>query len=305
MDERTNGSNQWVKCAESPVLGGALGTCFDVSVIRPEGKYRMYFSWRPKKSIALTESADGIHWSEPVVVLSPVDTPQGWEDDLNRPCVLFHGGRYEMWYTGQYKPGEADGKSWIFHAESQDGVRWTRTGSEPLLCAEAPWEKTAVMNPNVLWDEAAQLYKMWYSAGEQYEPNAIGYAESSDGLAWCKHSANPVFMADKSKIWERHKVAGCQVFQREGWYYSFYIGYRDEHFAQIGLARSKDGITAWERCAQNPIIAPSEGAWDSEACYKPFAIFDGEKWLLWYNGRTGACEQIGLATKQGEDLGFE
>jgi hypothetical protein len=36
----------------------------------------------------------------------------------------------------------------------------------------------------------------------------------------------------------------------------------------------------------------------------PFAIFDGKRWLLWYNGRKGELEQIGVATHDGEDLGF-
>ena len=27
-------------------------------------------------------------------------------------------------------------------------------------------------------------------------------------------------------------------------------------------------------------------------------------WLLWYNGRKGGVEQIGLALHEGEDLGF-
>jgi len=31
----------WVKYEKNPVLGGALGTCFDVSVLRDGGKYRM------------------------------------------------------------------------------------------------------------------------------------------------------------------------------------------------------------------------------------------------------------------------
>jgi hypothetical protein len=46
----------WVKSEKSPVLGGSLGTCFDIAVLREDGRYRMWFSWRPKKSIALTVS---------------------------------------------------------------------------------------------------------------------------------------------------------------------------------------------------------------------------------------------------------
>jgi beta-1,2-mannobiose phosphorylase / 1,2-beta-oligomannan phosphorylase len=84
----------------------------------------------------------------------------------------------------------------------------------------------------------------------------------------------------------------------------FYIGFRDEAHAQIGLARSRDGITHWQRHPANSIIRPSEGQWDQDACYKPYAVFDGQKWLLWYNGRHGGLEQIGLALHPGEDLGF-
>ena len=51
----------WRKYEQNPVLGGKLGTCFDVSVLKEGDKYRMWFSWRPKKSIALVESRDGIH----------------------------------------------------------------------------------------------------------------------------------------------------------------------------------------------------------------------------------------------------
>ena len=53
-----------------------------------------------------------------------------------------------------------------------------------------------------------------------------------------------------------------------------------------------------------PDHPPGEGKWDQDAVYKPYAIFDGRKWLLWYNGRRGGVEQIGLATHEGEDLGF-
>jgi len=33
-------------------------------------------------------------------------------------------------------------------------------------------------------------------------------------------------------------------------------------------------------------------------------LFDGRRWMLWYNGRHGSLEQIALATHEGEDLGF-
>jgi predicted GH43/DUF377 family glycosyl hydrolase len=288
----------WVKYDKNPVLGGKLGTCFDIAVLKEGDKYRMWFSWRPKRSIALVESKDGLTWGEPSIVLPP-NPKSGWEDEVNRPVVLKKGDSYHMWYTGQAK-----GKSWIGCATSTDGKTWKRQGDKPVLSAEQPWEKVAVMCPHVLYDDMAKVYRMWYSGGEQFEPNAIGYATSSDGLKWTRHDKNPIFRPDPKNAWEKDRVTACQVVKQGDWHLMFYIGFRDQHHAQIGVARSKDGITDWQRHKANPIIRPGEGKWDADAVYKPFAIFDGKRWLLWYNGRRGGVEQIGVAMHEGEDLGF-
>jgi len=290
----------WVKYRGNPVLGRDLGTCFDVAMLRENDMYRMWFSWRPKESVALVESPDGIHWSRPQIVLGP-NPSTGWEGRINRPAVIKRDGICHMWYTGQ-----SPDRSWIGYATSPDGRVWKRVSDKPVLSPDQPWENVAVMCPHVLWDEKQQLYRMWYSAGQQYEPNAIGYATSPDGMNWTKHKSNPVFAADPANKWEQHKVTACQVIPAGEWHIMFYLGFRDENRAQIGLARSRDGITNWQRHPANPIIFPTEDAWDGDACYKPFAIFDREsdRWLLWYNGRKGNIEQIGLVIHPGYDLGF-
>jgi len=292
-------SGGWRKYQNNPVLGGDLGTCFDVSLLKDEDRFRMWFSWRPKQSLALVESADGVQWNEPKIVLGP-KPGSDWEKRINRPAVLKRGDTYHMWYTGQTRE-----RSCIGYATSADGVTWQRMSKDPVLSADSPWEKNiAVMCPHVLWDEQAQVYRMWYSGGEQYEPNAIGYATSKDGLTWTKHPNNPVFRADKDNSWEQHKVTACQVVREGDWHVMFYIGFEDEDLAQIGVARSRDGITGWERHPANPIIRARvrPGAWDFDACYKPYAILDRGRWLLWYNGRKGGVEQIGMAMHDGREL---
>ena len=72
VDAAAQKGNGWVKYAGNPVLGDPvrLGTCFDVNVVKGKSaKFDMYFSWRPKKSIAVCSSDDGIHWTEPEIVL--------------------------------------------------------------------------------------------------------------------------------------------------------------------------------------------------------------------------------------------
>jgi predicted GH43/DUF377 family glycosyl hydrolase len=286
----------WRKAPESPVLGGDLGTCFDISVLREGGKYRMWFSWRPRKSIALAESSDGVRWSRPVIVLGP-RPGTGWEDDMNRPVVVRDGGAYRIWYTGQ-----ARGRSSIGAASSPDGRTWMRTGDRPVLSPELPWEKVAVMCPHVERDGSG--WRMWYSGGDNFEPDAIGHATSPDGLAWTKDPANPIFRPDPASEWEKDRVTACQAIRLDGWWILFYIGFSDKDHARIGVARSRDGIRGWERHPENPILRPGAGRWDGDAVYKPYAILDGDRWLLWYNGRKGGVEQIGLAVHEGRDLGF-
>jgi predicted GH43/DUF377 family glycosyl hydrolase len=288
----------WVKYAGNPVLGGQYGTCFDISALKEGAAYRMWLSWRPKASVALSESSDGFHWSEPVAVLGP-NPATDWEQDLNRPVVLKRNATYHMWYSAFNRAGSALG-----YAASPDGRNWTRRSAQPVLSPDQPWEKQCLMCPHVLWDDEAQVYKMWYSAGERNEPNAIGYATSPDGLHWTKNPNNPIFVPDPTCDWEKHKVTACQVVHLDGWYVMFYIGFRDEPTAQIGLARSRDGITHWQRHWANPIIRRAAGQWDADACYKPYAIFDSGKWTLWYNGRRGSLEQIGAVVHEGRDLGF-
>lgn len=288
----------WAKYGGNPVLGGGLGTCFDVCVLTDGGRYRMWFSWRPRQSIALVESPDGLHWGKPHIVLGP-NKASGWEDDINRPIVIKRAGRYLMWYTGQAK-----GHSSIGYATSADGKNWRRVSDQPVLSPQDSWEKVAVMCPDVLYDAQARLYRMWYSGGEQNEPNAIGHATSTDGVHWIRDRRNPVFRPDAHHPWEKDRVTACQVIHRDGGYLMFYIGFRDEQHAQIGLARSRDGVTDWKRHPANPIIRPSNGQWDADAVYKPYAVFDGRRWLLWYNGRRSGAEQIGVALHAGLELGF-
>ncbi len=279
------------KYSDAPVFGNSeTGTVFDGYVWIDNGRYRMDFSWRMKKACAVTFSGDGIHWEEPIITLEK-NIESGWEDDINRNCVIKIDGVYKMWYTGQ-----ARGHSFIGYAESKDGINFARACSEPIMIAEYPWEKESVMNPCVIYENG--IYRMWYSAGETYEPNVNAYAESVDGVNWNKSRINPIFTRNSYNKYEQNRVGGCQVIKTEDMgYLMFYIGYEDINTARICVAKSENGITNWKRSPLNPIIEPTENAWDSEATYKPTVVWNEQeqKWMLWYNGRTASREYMGYA----------
>ena len=281
----------------NPIYGDAeTGTLFDVFVTkRPAGDLRMDFSWRENDTLAVAFSSDGVRWTPPRSTLSP-DRSTGWEDLVNRSCVLKIGDAYQMWYTGQ-----AHGNSCIGYAESEDGFSFRRVRREPVLVPEAPWEGESVMNPCVLYENG--VYRMWYSAGETYEPNVLCYAQSADGIHWDKSPLNPIFERNPSEQYEQNRIGGCQIMpHKELGYLLFYIGYRDINTACICAACSEDGVTEFHRCKYNPLIVPTPGEWDADSCYKPSALYDAERdlWRVWYNGRSGGTEYIGLAEKQGE-----
>lgn len=288
---------QFIKYENNPILGEDLGTCFDVYVTRNDGRYRMDFSWRPKKSVAVTFSDDGIHWEQPQITLGPNFT-SGWEEDINRNCVIKADGKYKMWYTGQ-----ANGYSAIGYAESDDGIHFNRVDTKPVLTRQREWEGFSVMNPCVIYEEG--IYKMWYAAGETFEPNVLAYAESKDSVHWEKYGTEPIFIHKTENDYEKDRVGGCQVLHMNDMgYVMFYIGYEDIHTASICVARSADGKTLWERSPLNPIVLPSPNGWDADSCYKPSAIWNEKtnQWMLWYNGRNGDDERIGLVLKNGKGI---
>ncbi len=305
----------FIKNPANPIFGDEkTGTMFDVYVQPWSGekttlenpRYRMDVSWRPQCALAVTFSEDGIHWQPPEITLK-CDPTSGWEDDINRNTVLKFGDTYRMWYTGQWSDHSY---SAIGYAESKDGIHFERVphvpaeGGEPtldpILIPERSWEGDSVMLPNILFENGS--YRMYYSAGETYEPNVIALAESKDGIHWKKNTVNPIMVRNRYKECEQARVGGSQVMYVEGLgYLMFYIGYKDIDTACICCALSKDGKTQWRRCKANPLVEPTKGEWDGDACYKPGAMYDEEKggWHIWYNGRKGAPEYIGEAFMEG------
>lgn len=296
----TSEINRWIKYPGNPVLGGHYGTCFDLSMDVQGERHRMWFSWRPKHGIGYAESSDGLRW---IVRDAPVMVPPHGVDPethrITRPYVLADADRLTMWFCEH----SAD-RVVIAQAVSADGIEWRRSGV--VLQPERTWEKSAVMCPSVLRDGDGR-YHMWYSGGESYEPDAIGYAMSDDGLHWTRVRDEPVLSSADAGAWEVDRVAGAHVFRVSGWLYAAYIGFANGfEDSAIGIARSRDGVT-WERHARNPVLSRgAAGEFDSINVYKPFVVVENGLWRVWFNGSAplvgddpshdNRIEQIGYAS---------
>lgn len=279
-------NDNWSK-NDYPVICKNGDTYFDPCVLYDNKKFYLYASKRKTGAIVRFESIDGITWDKEIEVLT--GTKNTWEEIVNRACVIKKEEKYYMWYTGQFK-----NKSKIGYATSEDGVKFKKNNSPVLIPSEC-FEQESIMNPCVIFDNEEKKYKMWYSAGEQYEPDFLCYATSEDGIEWDKYNINPIFKKGKDR-YDKFKVGGCDVKKINQKYLMFYIGYQNIDVARICMASSLDGII-WNRSKSNPIISPTKNSWDAHSVYKPTFYYNkiNNKIMLWYNGRKNGDEFIGYA----------
>lgn len=292
-------NNGWEKYGKEPVFRYGTNHVFDPFVYMEDNKFVMCVSDYDPGTILLTQSRDGINWDDPQTILEGVSGT--WEEIVNRGTIVKKDGLYYMWYTGQ-KVDYMEGRwkiitnSAIGFATSKDGIHYDRVQRTPVLYATEKYEGTSLMNPCVIWNNQKQIFQMWYSGGEAYEPDVICYAESKDGITWIKHS-NPVLAKFSEHEWEKAKVGGCNVvLQDDGTYSMYYIGYQNLDVARICMATSSDGIH-WIRPKNNLVLGPTRNSWDADATYKPSFIHTNDAEYLWYNGRRDIDELIGLAKR--------
>jgi beta-1,2-mannobiose phosphorylase / 1,2-beta-oligomannan phosphorylase len=303
----------WQVSSHNPVLdvaadpGWERGAVFDPCVVRlDDGSLAMWYSTRGTMScigLAHDPTGSGDVWvrSGPNPVLAPDPPEQPPYAEITRPSVVRTQTGWRMWYSVS-GPDAGSGNAWIGTATSEDGMTWRKHG-RPVLTPSEPWEKSAVQCPNVEYDAESGVYHMWYSGGGLYEPDAAGYARSSDGLTWTRHPSNPIYAPSES--WENYKIGSFQVRRVGGWYYAFYNAFqREPLISRIGLARSQDGVSNWERHPSNPILTPDNPCmWNAAMVYKPTVLWDQQRqhWDVWFNAsmRRDAEERIGHAWSQG------
>jgi hypothetical protein len=234
--------------------------------------------------------------------------------------------RYKMWFEGR---GGANGaSSTIVHATSPDGVNWT--GFSACTGLSPSFGSVRVADPTVALD--GDVFRMWIEAVNSSigvgadGPGVIGYAESTDGVAWIVSdaagntdtAATPVFGPGPSGRFDAYSVNAPSVVIDEsvasGVNGRFKLWYEAGDKANdvqntIGYATSPNGLQ-WNRLAL-PILAPSSDLtvplpFDSGDLEHPAAALISSiapsvegHFLLWYtgDGEGGASpNRIGLAS---------
>ncbi|UCH90156.1 MAG: hypothetical protein JSV49_05840 [Thermoplasmata archaeon] len=286
----------WTKA--NPVVDlGPGGSWDDNDIFRPSvihngTDYQMWYSANdgatPK--IGYATSPDGITWmkngSNPVLDVGPAP----WDSAaVCYPFVIYNGTGYQMWYGG------SNGLTFqIGYANSTDGVTWTKNTSNPVLSngSAGSWDASHIYSPSVIFN--GSMYKMWYMGSDGVNAR-IGYATSTNGTYWTKHTANPVLDLGNPGSWDDTHVMGPYVLYIGNTYYMFYSG-NDNSNTRTGLATSKDGIN-WTKCRANPLLEPGAGgSWDSLHAMEVAVLYDGSNFKMWYTGHNGLNSRLGYAS---------
>ncbi len=202
--------------SEAPVLSpGPLGAFDDAGVtsscvVAHDGRLFLYYTgWALGVSVpfylqaGLAVSDDGglsFHRISTAPLLNRIDVDPYLSAS---PWVLIDNGVWRMWYvSGTVWEARADGPRHRYHikyAESADGQRWVRHGR---VCVDyATADEYAFGRPCVVKD--ADAYRMWYSCrGAHYR---MGYAESTDGLAWTRRDTEQVIQTS-TEGWDSEMV---------------------------------------------------------------------------------------------------
>jgi hypothetical protein len=218
--------------ADAPVLGPGAPGMFDDSgcsigcIVPVAGRRFLYYMGWHVTDHALWQNAVGLAVSEgpgqpfrrisdfPVVELNAVDPYT-----ISYPWVRYERGGFRMWYGSSTETAARleDIRHPIKYAESDDGVRWSRSGAI-ALDVDSPGE-FAICRPCVVRDGG--LFRMWFcSRGDAYR---IHDAESPDGMTWLRrHDSAGIDVSPEG--WDSDMIEYPHVFDHGGERYMLYAG---------------------------------------------------------------------------------
>ncbi|HPC82305.1 MAG TPA: hypothetical protein P5234_02380 [Thermoanaerobaculaceae bacterium] len=215
-----------------------------------------------------------------------------------QPEVVVVGGTYHMYYTDRSVIPEV-----IRHRTSADGLAWGPSAIVLQSGTAGAWDDDGVVCSAVLVEGG--VFKMWYTGrGTSGPVNQIGYATSSDGVAWTKYPGNPIMTVGGAGAWDSARVREATVVRLGSTYHMWYAGTQSHPVYRIGYATSPDGLT-WTKHPANPVLsAGPAGAWDDDTVYAPQVVHHGGTFHMWYSAGDGTTPQnwqIGYATSCDQD----
>lgn len=258
----------------------------DPHVIRFGGSYLMYSSLPGKTGsnvweIGIAESNDLIHWRNSGII--QVQEPYE-KNGICAPCALVKDGKVHIFYQ-TYGNGTKDA---ICHAVSDDGItNFRRNPTNPIFKPDGNWNCGRAIDAEVIpFKGKYYLYFATRDPNFKIQIQGVATAPTKTNFnrdQWTHISKDGPILKPELP-WEGECIEAASVIKRNGKLYMFYAGGYNNWPQQIGIAKSKDGIS-WTRLSDKPFLSNGNpGEWNSSESGHPHIFDDGKRTFLFFQG---------------------
>ena len=216
-----------------------------------------------------------------------------WEStDVRDPYVVEFEGTYYMFYAGQ----DASGAPSIGYATSDNGRKWFRSKSNPVLVGNGEgFDGYGVTAPVVRRE--GEVWALYYAAIDRSgaRPTSIGRATASSLEGPWERSDIPLITIGESPAWDSLSITPGSVLDVGGKTRLYYSGFSANQDIGVGYAESVDSVT-WTKFGDPVLHGAGRGNWD-EIVYAPFVHLRDGVWELFYHGdpiSSRSSNEIGL-----------
>ncbi len=282
--------------AETPAMkfGDAerIGRPFakDPSVIKFGWRYLLYYSVAPwakdrapagaKKgwAIGIAESKNLADWTK-VGEITPEQECEA--NGLVNGRVIMLDGKLHLFYN-TYGNAKNDA---ICHATSEDGLKWVRNPTNPIVRAKGDWNSGRGIDCDVL-EHDGRLF-LYYATRDPSMKIQILLGAAADRKSdfardkWKQIVDAPVMKPELP--WETQCIEAPSLLKRDGRIYLFYGGGYNNDPQQIGCAVSDDGLKFARLFVDQPLLPNGRpGEWNSSESGHPeiFVDDDGQTYMF-------------------------
>ena len=288
--------------ADSTRLGRPLAK--DPKVVYFKNTYWMYYSIPANDKtgwgIGVATSNNLTDWKK----VGEVPPAAAYEQKgICAPGAIVRNDTLHLFYQ-TYGNGKNDA---ICHAWSNDGLHFTRNASNPVFHPTGAWTIGRAIDAEVV--KFKNQYFLYFASRDtsfkiQLQGAAVTSLNSDFGRDSWKQAVDSSILKPQLP-WERNCIEAASCVARGKYLYMVYAGGYNNEPQQVGMARSRDGIT-WKRLSNQPLLPNgAAGTWNASESGHPdlFEDRDGKLHLFYQGnndkGRTWFLSKERVALKKG------
>lgn len=256
----------------------------DPAVVRLGDTYFLYYTAYEADGdrfvIGIARSSDMEGWKYCGFV--PI-TQECEQKGIAAPAAYLENGKIHLFYQ-TYGNRRLDA---ICHAVSEDGLNFTKDGTNPIFRPTDDWCCGRAIDADVIAFEGKLfLYFATRDHGMKIQKQGVAYAPLGSDYSrdvWTQPIPGSILAPEF--VWEGECIEAAATLTQDGKVYMFYGGSYNCTPQQIGCAVSEDGVFFKKLFTEPLIRCGREGEWNASESGHPYAFTDDDgRHYLFYQG---------------------